>query len=228
LISFDLIEASLIQINIFCLGPFGGLWIDRGGRATYADAMRWDALFDDMEAQLAASDRLELDADVAERARADAAAVELADRLRGSLGLAIRVYLASGATFEGTLSHAGSEALVLSEPQHQLLIPYAAAVRYLGLSRLAVAEPSRVRQRLGLASALRALARDRSGLSVLVGWGSAAESTLHGVIDRVGRDHLDLAVTADGEERREANVRHITTIPFSALAGLRSARSQDG
>jgi hypothetical protein len=189
--------------------------------------MRWDALFDDMEAQLAASERLELDADIAERARADAAGMGLADRLRGSLGLAIRVYLASGSIFEGTLSHAGSEALVLTEPRHQLLIPYSAAVRYLGLSRLAVVEPSRVRQRLGLASALRGLARDRSGLAVLVSRGSAGESTLHGVIDRVGRDHLDLAVTADGEERREANVRQMATIPFSALAGLKSVRPHD-
>ena len=40
--------------------------------------------------------------------------------------------------------------------------------RYLGLSRLAVAEPSKVRQRLGLASALRGLARDRAGLAVLI------------------------------------------------------------
>lgn len=187
--------------------------------------MRWDALFDDMEAQLAASERLELDADIVERARADAAAVELADRLRGSVGLTIRVHLASGSTFEGILSHAGSEALVLTGPRHQLLIPYSAAVRYLGLSRRAVAELSKVRQRLGLASALRALARDRSGLEVLVLRGSGGESTLHGVIDRVGRDHLDLAVTADGEERREANVRQMATIPFSALAGLKSLRS---
>ncbi len=189
--------------------------------------MRWDALFDDMEAQLAASERLELDAEIADRARAETAAVELADRLRGSLGRRIGVYLASGSAFEGTLSHAGSESLVLAEPGHQLLIPYAAAVRYLGLSRLAVTEPSRVRQRLGLTSALRALARDRAGLAVLVSRGSAGESTLHGVIDRVGRDHLDLAVTAGGEDRREANVRQVATIPFAALAALRSARSRE-
>lgn len=187
--------------------------------------MRWDALFNDMEAQLAASGRLELDAATAELTRAEAAAVELADRLRGSVGRRIGVCLASGSTFEGTLSHAGSEALVLTGQRHQLLIPYSAAVRYAGLSRLALAEPSRVRQRLGLASALRALARDRVGLGVLFSRGSAGESTLHGVIDRVGRDHLDLAVTADGEDRRESNVRELATIPFAALAGVRSART---
>ena len=201
--------------------------IDRGEAAAYAGAMRWDALFGDMEAQLAATVRLELDAETAERTRADAAAVDLTDRLRGSLGLLVGVQLASGSMFEGVLSHVGSQALVLNEPRHQLLIPYASAVRYLGLSRLAVAEPSRVRQRLGLASALRALARDRAALAILVLHGSAAEATLHGVIDRVGRDHLDLAVTGEGEDRRAANVRQVTTIPFAALAALRSVRSPE-
>ena len=197
--------------------------IDRPGTRAYAGGMRWNALFEDMEAQLAAGERLDFDAEVAERARADAAAVELADRLRGSLGLRIGIHLASGTMFEGVLSHVGSQSLVLEEPRHQMLIPQASAVRYSGLSRLAVTEPSTVRQRLGLASSLRALARDRASLTVLVGRGPA-ESALHGVIDRVGRDFLDLAVTQAGEERRAANVRQTTTIPFAALAALRSSR----
>jgi len=191
----------------------------------YADAMRWDALFDDLETQMAAGYRLDLDAEITERTRAEEAAVELADRLRGSLGRLIVVQLASGSTIEGTLSHVGSQAFVLDEPQHQMLVPYASAVRYLGLSRLALAETSKVRQRLGLASALRGLARDRAGLTVLLAGGLAGETTLFGVIDRVGRDYLDFAVTGDGEERRAANVRQLATIPFAALAGIRSART---
>lgn len=202
--------------------------IDRRERRAYAGAMRWDALFSDLETQMAASERLDLDAEITERTRTESAAVELADRLRGSLGLLLVVQLASGSTFEGTLSHAGSQALVLDEPMHQVLVPYASAVRYLGLSRLAVTEPSKVRQGLGLASALRGLARDRVSLAVLISGGSAGESVLHGVIDRVGRDYLDLAVTGDGEERRAANVRQVATIPFAALAGIRSSRTPGG
>lgn len=174
---------------------------------------------------MAAGERLELDAEISDRTRTEEAAVGLADRLRGSLGRLIVVQLASGSTFEGALSHAGGEALVLDEPRHQVLVPYASAARYLGLSRLAVAEPSRVRQRLGLASALRGLARDRAGLAVLMSGGLAGETTLFGVIDRVGRDYLDLAVTGDGEDRRATNVRQMATIPFTALAGVRSART---
>ena len=186
--------------------------------------MRWDALFSDLEAQLAAGERLDLDVEINERARVDAAAVELADRLRGSVGLRIGVHLGSGTVYEGILSHAGGEWLVLDEERHQVLIPHSSAVRYAGLARLAVGAGPAVRQRLGLASALRGLARDRASLTVLVSRGTAGESGLHGVIDRVGRDFLDLAITEPGEERRPANVSGVATIPFAALAGLRSVR----
>ncbi|CAH0179364.1 hypothetical protein SRABI26_01392 [Arthrobacter sp. Bi26] len=183
--------------------------------------MRWDALFDDMEAQLAARQRLDFEAEVAERALVDSAGVELADRLRGSLGLSIRVHVSSGAAFEGVLSHAGSEALVLDEPQHQVLIPYAAAAQYVGLSRMAVSEPSAVRRRLGLGSALRGLARNRARVAIFVSPGRA-EAALHGVIDTVGRDFLDLAVTREGGDRLPATDRQVVAIPFRALAGIRS------
>lgn len=189
--------------------------------------MRWESLFDDLAAQAAASEQLEFDAEVTERARLDRAGVELGDRLRGSLGLSIRVRLMSGAAVEGVLSHVGAQALVLVETRHQLLVPYTAVIGYSGLGRLAMPVPPGVGQRLTLASSLRGLARDRSALSVLVAGGTAgpADETIHGVIDRVGRDFLDLAVTQEGQDRRAANVLDVTTIPFQALAGIRSART---
>lgn len=189
--------------------------------------MRWEALFDDMEAQLASADRLELEAEIGERSRADVAGVELADRLRGSLGLRVGVHLASGALFDGVLSHVGGESLVLSDPYQQVLIPYAAVSRYQGLGRLAVAEPSSVRRKLGLASALRGLARDRADLLVSLIGGAEGMSGLSGVIDRVGRDYFDLAVTRPGEARRAANVSQIATVPFSSLGALKSLRGAE-
>ncbi|MDQ0755744.1 hypothetical protein [Arthrobacter sp. B3I4] len=190
--------------------------------------MRWDALFADLEAQLAEAERRGLELEVDERARADAVDVELADRVRGSVGLLVRVHLGSGTVCEGSLSHAGSQWLVLDEARHQVLIPYAAATRYAGLSRQAVGAGTAVRQRLGLASALRGLARDRASLTVTVWRAAGGEAVLHGVIDRVGRDFFDLAVTAPGEERRGSNVTEVATIPFGALAALRSVRSAAG
>lgn len=186
--------------------------------------MRWDALFGDMEAELASGDLLARESEIAERSRTDVAGVELADRLRGSLGLRVGVHLGSDAVFEGTLSHVGGESLVLDEHHHQVLIPYAAVSRYQGLGRLALTEQSSVRRKLGLASALRGLARDRAELAVFLAGGAQGGAGLSGVIDRVGRDYFDLAITRPGEARRAANVSQVASVPFASLRALRSMR----
>lgn len=185
--------------------------------------MRWDALFSDLEAQLAAERRLDLDAEVDERARVDAASVALADRLRGSVGHRITVRLGTGDVWEGRLGHVGLGWLVLEAGRYEVLIPHAAVTRYTGLTLQAVpAGPPTTR--LGLASALRELARDRARLTVQL-TGPTGGPALHGVIDRVGHDSLDLAETEPGEERRFANVRAVSTVPFGALAAIRSDRA---
>lgn len=201
--------------------------IDRVGGAAYAGGMRWDALFEDLEAEFAAEGRLQLDSETAERTRADAGAVELADRLRGSLSLHVSIHLQSGSAVAGTLSHAGSELLVVNESQHQVLVPYFAIGWCSGLGRQALVEQSLVRRKLGLASALRALARDRADLTVTLAGGSTGEMALHGVIDRAGKDFVDLALTRPGEPRRTGNVLEVVTIPFSALRAVRSRRGAD-
>ena len=183
--------------------------------------MRWDALFNDMESQMAESQRLSLDAEVNERARAEMVATELADRLRGGLGCRLVVHLGCGEVVHGTIRHAGADALVLDEEQHQVLIPYTAVISYAGLGRLAVAEPSQVRRGIGLAHALRGLARDRAELSVTVGRGGGAVR-LVGVIDRVGKDHLDLAISTPGEVRRSSRITQVSVLPFAGLAAIRS------
>ena len=45
------------------------MWLTREDRLAYADAMRWDALFNDLETQLAAGERRDLDAEITERTR---------------------------------------------------------------------------------------------------------------------------------------------------------------
>ncbi|WP_345038654.1 hypothetical protein [Arthrobacter methylotrophus] len=190
----------------------------------YADAMRWDALFEDMEAQLASERLLGLESEISERARVEIAGIATSDRLRGALGQKIDVKLRSGSVVSGALSHVGSEWVVLDEGRHQWLVPTAAALTYQGLSRQARADQSKRPQRPGLASALRTLARDRAELAVHL-LGLVPEGTMMGgVIDRVGRDHFDLAVMLPGEVRRSGNVVSVATVPFQSLAALRSLR----
>ncbi|MEE2521378.1 hypothetical protein V1639_06145 [Pseudarthrobacter sp. J75] len=185
--------------------------------------MRWDALFEDLEGQMWAEERLSLEAEISERARVESAALVLSDRLRGSLGQHVTAGLVTGALVEGTLAHAGAEALVLNEGRHQVLVPYAAVTRYGGLGRLAHVERSTVRKALGMASSLRAMARDRSELAVSL-LGQEATPAVYGVMDRVGRDYFDLAVVPRGEARRRDNVSGLWTVPFTALVAIRSQR----
>jgi hypothetical protein len=185
--------------------------------------MRWNALFRDLELQLAEAAVLGMESEIAERSRADLAAIALDDRLRGSLGCHIGAHLRSGPVFAGTLTHAGSESLVVDEALHQVLIPYAAVSHYTGLGRFAVGEASTVRRRLGLASALRGLARDRAQLTAYLA-GRSLDAQLQGVIDRVGQDFFDLALTLPGEARRAGRVADVATVPFGALDALRSRR----
>ncbi|HJV97819.1 MAG TPA: hypothetical protein VJ617_01795 [Arthrobacter sp.] len=189
--------------------------------------MRWDELFNDMEAQFAEGGRLAMEAEISERARADTAGLLLADRLRGSLGTLVKVHLVSGAVFEGTLTYTGADALVLNDKRHQVLVPHGAVLRYAGLGRFSVDEPSVVRSSMGLSNALRALARDRSELTVILRGADVRDSGVTGVIDRVGRDYFDLAAVRPGEARRALHVGQVSTIPFSALAAIRSPITGD-
>lgn len=189
--------------------------------------MRWDALFGDMEAQLASERLLGLESEISERARVELAGIDVSDRLRGAIGQKIDVKLRSGTQVSGTLSHVGCESLVLDEGLHQWLVPVAAASMYQGLGRQARSGQSTASLRLGLASALRMLARDRAELAVHLLESARGEATMRGVIDRVGKDHFDLAVTLPGEVRRSGKVVSVATIPFQSLAALRSLRGQD-
>jgi hypothetical protein len=185
--------------------------------------MRWDSLFSDLEGQFSAGRALEAEAEITERARVELAGIELGDRLRGAFGAEIKIVLVDGRVIRGRLSHVGSEWLVLTEGMRQWLLPYSSVVSYQGLGRVALRPESRIQQSLGIASALRALAKDRSEVVIHLKVSVGDGYKLQGVMDRVGRDYFDLAVLQHGEVRRAGNVAAVMTIPFSSLAALCSA-----
>ncbi|NQD90509.1 hypothetical protein HP499_22250 [Paenarthrobacter sp. CM16] len=188
--------------------------------------MRWDSLFDDLEAQFSAERALEAESEIAERSRVELAGVALGDRLRGAAGSVVKLVLVDSSIIQGLVGRVGAEWLVLSEGPRQWLVPFAAVLSFEGLGRLALKPASTLMQLPGIASALRALARDRSPLVVYFSTRSGNGMKIAGVIDRVGRDHFDLAVVRDGEVRRAGNVASVMTLPFSAVAALCSAAGQ--
>jgi hypothetical protein len=182
--------------------------------------VRWEALFDDLEAQADALAAAELQAEVADRTRREHALLGLSDRLRETEGHPLAVTVWGAGTVHGRLLDAGVDWLLLEETGRDVLVPLASVLGITGLgARSAVpGSDGDVGRRLDLRWALRGLARDRAGVAVVLRDGSA----LNGTLDRVGADHVDVAEHAPGEARRAGAVRQVRLVPVTALALLRS------
>ena len=127
--------------------------------------MRWDRLFDDLEAQLAARARLELDAEVAERTRTERSKITLGERVVGATGSALVVRLRGGTVVRGVLEDSGDGWLLLVEPTGRQSLVATAAV--LGISGLGRPRDDTRARRFGIASALRGISRDRRAVVVV-------------------------------------------------------------
>jgi hypothetical protein len=184
--------------------------------------MRWQALFDDLEAQLAAADAAGLSAEVADRTRRETGLLRVADRLRPAEGHPVTVALGTVGNVHGRLLDSGPDWLLLEEHgAREALVPLAAVLGVTGLGARAETPGSEgeVGRRLDLRWALRGLARSRAGVALVLHDGSVVTGTL----DRVGADHVDLAEHAPGEARRPADVRQVRLVPLPALTLVRSS-----
>jgi hypothetical protein len=182
--------------------------------------VRWNGLFEDLEAQAAELDRAERAGRVEDMARSELAQLGLQDRLRPAVGHPLRVRCLGGVTVTGVLSRVGSTWFLVDETGgREALIVMSTTISVAGLGRLSAAPHSggSVESRLGLAHALRGIARDRSGVRLHLVDGTAVDGT----VDRVGADFAELAVHAAGESRRRAEVREVLVVPVQALVAVR-------
>ena len=183
--------------------------------------MRWQQLFADLEAQFdeaaAASER----ADESSRARAEMGAVRLADRLRGALGHPVTLRCRGAGQLSGTLADVGADWLLLEEDGgREALVASAAVLAAGGLGRQTAPseEAGPVRGRLDLRRAIRALARDRAAVQVLLEDGGS----LSGTVDRVGADHLELAEHGADQPRRAEAVQGVRAVALDGIAVVRT------
>lgn len=199
--------------------------------------MRWDNLFDDLESQLEhglTAEEIDLQA---EEERLRLARMSLRERIlslyesgEASGSSTIRMQLIGGATIVVRPLSFGkdwfSAELVEEAQRHsQCIVPLAAVAGLLlgreqvRFSLLASSGPESGRglsARLGVAFVLRDLCRRRRAIELHL-----AEGVVHGTIDRVGRDHLDLAVHEPGSPRRENEVSHYRVIPLGQVLLVR-------
>lgn len=182
--------------------------------------MRWDELFADLEAQVAAVEAAERSGEIAERTRLAVGELTLCDRLRGAIGQRIRFSLAANEVADGRLEQVGVDWALLVEPsRRQALVALHQVTTVAGL-RAVTGRPdtSRVGPRLDLRRCLRQLARDRAGARVTLLDGVVSSGT----IDRVGADFIELADHPQGEARRARSVHAVVGIPIRAVSVVRT------
>ena len=191
--------------------------------------MRFELLFDDLAAQLDA--RLAADGahEHAEEERLRAARTTLRERLESLVDDApIRVRLADGSVIDVVPSAVGCDWVAGGLASGaEAIVPLASIASValdtaqLRTSRERMPRPrpgGALATKLGIGVLLRDLARRRVPLDVV----SLSESApLHGTVDRVGADHLDLAVHERGTARREGSVLEHRLIALAAVVMLR-------
>lgn len=189
--------------------------------------MRWQNLFDDLESQLetelgaeevdllAEEERLRLGRlSLRDRVRAlhEAAAAPLALTLRGGDRITLTLEAVGRDWLAGELDAGILRSAIVPFAALASLDPVGAQLAASLRADSAPEPPTALSARLGLAFVLRDLCRRRAAVEVHVG-----NERLHGTLDRVARDHLDLAEHAPGEPRRTAAVARIRIVAFAAL-----------
>ena len=178
-------------------------------RVTDDGDVRWHRLFADLEAEADGLQRMELEADVAERTRAHWAGVLLAERLAAAAGASVVLHLAAGPPVAGVVLEVGTTWTVVAAAGGRGRVVLLAGVEAVeGLDQPAAGAGNGTRSPgvLPLAVVLRSLARDRAPVALRLRSGTE----LWGTVDRVAADHLDLALHPVGERRpRHAAVRAV-------------------
>lgn len=181
--------------------------------------MRWEQLFDDLEARLDAEERAVDEAEAASRTRVESGRVRLVDRLRGAVGHPVVLTCRGTGDLRGRLVDVGVDWVLLLDDQRREHLVASAVVRAmagLGRETLAAGEEGAVARAWDLRRCVRALARDRATVRCLLDDGTV----LSGTVDRVGADFLELAEHPLDQPRRRSAVRQVRVVALDAVAVL--------
>ncbi len=171
--------------------------------------MRWERLFDDLEARLAGARRAEFAAEVADRAQNERSAVALLDRIAAHRGRPLVLVLTDGGRLVGIVTSVLADGVLLDASGRDVLVPAVGIVGAEGLENRAASRGA-VEARLRFTTVLRTLSAARVHVAI-----DTRAGTFGGVILAVGADHLDLRADAV-----------TTTLPLAALIAVRSAREE--
>lgn len=197
----------------------------------YRRLVRWEELFADLEGRLEHELDIERQELAAEEERLRLGRIGLRDRIMAMAraGAPVGLVLADGEMLALRVGSSGRDwiagEVTVGAARHAVVVPVAAIVGVtperdqleLGLRPPPNEALPDLSSRLGLAFVLRDLCRRRAGIELRTRTG-----TVTGTIDRVARDHLDLAEHEPGEPRRDRVVRRIRLVPFDAIVRVRA------
>jgi hypothetical protein len=201
--------------------------------------MRWDNLFDDLEGQWETARLAEERDQRAEEERMRVARTVLRDRLRALTASGgarpLRLSLSDGTWIDLRAKVLGRDWMsgdlvvpgeVRSGREERACILPLASVHALALDReqvrsslapVAELPPERgIVDRIGLPFVLRDLCRRRARVELRLG-----DAVVGGTLDRVARDHVDVAVHEACTPRRESSVSGYRLVPLAAIVLVR-------
>lgn len=189
--------------------------------------MRWQQLFADLEARFAAEREAADRGEATSRSRHEVGALRFADRLRGAVDSPVALLCRGAGAVPGTVAEVGSDWVLLVDDRGRDCLVALSAVRAVsGLGRRTA--PARddgpVHRQLDLRRALRGLARDRASVQVVLDEGTR----LHGTIDRVGADYVELAEHPADAPRRAGAVQGVRTVVIDAVVLVRTVHPGAG
>jgi len=175
-------------------------------------------LFEDLEQQAAGFHLAERDAELADRARGEYAAVSFASRVHASLGREVTLTTGGGEVVEGTLMQAGVDWCRVSGAGRTWLVRLAGVVTASGMSVRALPEAARPAvARLTFGSALHRLAEESAEVLLHV----EAVGGLRVRVLRIGADFVEVepasAVTPAGDGTSTM------LVPFAAVLAAHPA-----
>ena len=193
--------------------------------------MRWDLLFDDLESQLDQEQRDEERALAIEEERLRLGRLTLRDRLGAIARVAgddpaasVRIELRGGRLLELRPLSFGRDwmSAAIRDPRRadgQCIVPFGAitAIHPTRGQLDPSLQPSpgtstRLGERIGLPFVLRDLCRRRMPVHL-----TTDDGRMHGTLDRVARDHVDLALHEPGSPRRDSEVRGYRIVPLERV-----------
>lgn len=148
--------------------------------------MRWDDLFEELEAQFSAAAHDEHEAEIPHLVHAEAASISLSERIRHRVGHELNVQLRNGEKKYGILDEANLAWIRLRHDVHRFLIPLH-GISYAWPLAGAAPRLSGVEAKLTLGYALRKISENGFEVRVLTDGG-----TLIGRIGMVGSNYCDI------------------------------------